>query len=134
MEDLSAEFLDLRDARQLVNLDDHKMSRLRHFLRGMKVILSHRPTARPKRIKGLVKDAGAITFDKDGRRITVAVWRSFDFLPFADNLPRNISDQLIASQYDQEPWVFNLGNKPLYRLSVAEPRNSYMMSVNYLTY
>ncbi|KAK0483210.1 Piwi domain-containing protein [Armillaria novae-zelandiae] len=72
LEDLSAEFLGLRDSRQLVNLDESKMSRLRHFLRGIKVIVSHRPTARPKRIKGLVKDAGAITFDKDGQRITVA--------------------------------------------------------------
>ncbi|KAK0448305.1 Piwi domain-containing protein [Desarmillaria tabescens] len=71
LEDLSAEFLSLRDARQLENLEESQFSRLRHFLRGMKVILSHRPTARPKRIKGLVREAGAITFDKDGRRITV---------------------------------------------------------------
>ncbi|KAK0210361.1 Piwi domain-containing protein [Desarmillaria ectypa] len=72
LEDLSADFLGLRDARQLENLEESRFSRLRHFLRGMKVILSHRPTARAKRIKGLVREAGAITFDKDGHRITIA--------------------------------------------------------------
>lgn len=72
VDDLSADFLGLRDSRQLLQLDESKLSRLRHFLRGMKVTVSHRPTARPKRIKGLVKDAGAITFDKDGQRITIA--------------------------------------------------------------
>ncbi|KAG7452849.1 Piwi-domain-containing protein [Guyanagaster necrorhizus] len=69
---LSAEFLGLREIRQLENLNETQFSRLRHFLRGMKVILLHRPTSRPKRIKGLVKNAGAITFDKDGSPITVS--------------------------------------------------------------
>ncbi|KAK0197539.1 ribonuclease H-like domain-containing protein [Armillaria mellea] len=98
LEALSADFLNLRDARQLMNLDESKMSRLRHFLRGMKVIISHRPTARPKRIKGLVKDAGAITFDKDGRRITVA-----EHFMSAHNLP--IPPGTLGVQFGQETIV-----------------------------
>ncbi|KAG5716256.1 Protein argonaute-2 [Termitomyces sp. T112] len=74
LEKISAEFLRLRGIRELGDLKESSIKKLRLFLKGVKVDveLPGHSGKRHKTIKDIVVDVGKIKFDKGGERTSVA--------------------------------------------------------------
>ena len=75
LEDVCLDYLRLRNLRDLFQLDRTQIAKLRLYLRDIKVEIAlpvHAGT-KPKKIRDILGNVDAITFDKDGETITIKV-------------------------------------------------------------
>ena len=79
LEDVCLDYLRLRNLRDLFQLDRTQIAKLRLYLRDIKVEIALPAHAgrKPKKIRDIVGNVDAISFDKDGQTITVKVGANF---------------------------------------------------------
>ncbi|KDQ60875.1 hypothetical protein JAAARDRAFT_45615 [Jaapia argillacea MUCL 33604] len=68
---LCLEYLGLANPSRLCNLTDQEFQKIRHFLKGIFVVIKVKPNRRSYRIQDVVKHAGRVVFEKGDQKLTV---------------------------------------------------------------